>query len=169
MVKVEPARAEDAERLAVAHVAAWQWAYRELLPHDFLATLDVARRVSIWREALATSANRVWLGLEGGVLVGFAATSPSRDPDAAVGTGELGALYVLEASTRRGVGHALLSASVSDLEERGFRPITLWAFDDNARALAFYERHGWRRDGASRVEIFSGKPMREVRLRLGRP
>lgn len=167
-VTIEQARPEDADRIAAIHVAAWKWAYRELLPTEYLASLDVAQRAVMWKGALGTPAIRVWLGRVGGELAGFAATGPSRDAGAGTSTGELGALYVLEERSRMGVGSALLSACVRDLHGRGFQPLTAWTFEKNARALAFYEKNGWTKDGANRVETFAGKAVRELRVHLSR-
>lgn len=165
-VSIQEAQAQDAERIAQVHVAAWRWAYKDLLPAEYLASLDVEQRAVMWRGALTTPAIRVWLGLVAGELAGFAATGPSRDAGAGTSTGELGALYVLEERSRMGVGTALLAACVRDLHGRGFHPLTAWTFEKNARALAFYEKSGWTKDGANRVETFAGKPVREVRVHL---
>jgi len=167
-VTIEQARPEDADRIAALHVAAWKWAYKDLLPAEYLASLDVAQRAVMWKGALGTTAIRVWLGRVGGELAGFAATGPSRDTGAGTSTGELGALYVLEERSRMGVGSALLSACVKDLHGRGFQPLTAWTFEKNARALAFYEKNGWTKDGASGVETFAGKAVRELRVHLSR-
>jgi GNAT superfamily N-acetyltransferase len=167
-VTIEQARPEDAGRIAALHVAAWKWAYQDVLPAEYLAGLDVAQRAVMWQGALETPAIRVWLGLVAGELAGFAATGPSRDAGAGTSTGEVGALYVREERCRMGVGSALLSACVRDLHGRGFHPLTAWVFEKNARALRFYEKHGWTKDGASRVETFAGRPVREVRVHLSR-
>jgi ribosomal protein S18 acetylase RimI-like enzyme len=53
---------------------------------------------------------------------------------------------------RRGIGHALMGAALDDLRERGYREATVWSFDANERANAFYEAHGFARDGAARRE-----------------
>ena len=44
---------------------------------------------------------------------------------------------------------------------------TLWVFEANATARAFYLRHGWEPDGGTRVEPEFGEP--EVRLRCAWP
>lgn len=167
-VTIELAQESDAERIAELHVAAWRWAYQDLLPPEYLASLEVDKRALMWRGALQTPAIRVWLGRVGGELAGFAATGPSRDAGAGTSTGEMGALYVREERTGMGVGSALLSTCVKDLHSRGFHPLTAWVFEKATRAIGFYERHGWTKDGASRVETFAGKALREVRLHLSR-
>jgi GNAT superfamily N-acetyltransferase len=167
-VTISEAQGSDAGRIAALHVAAWRWAYKDILPEEYLAGLDVEQRTVMWQGALQTPAIKVWLALLGDELAGFAATGPSRDMGAGTSTGELGALYVWEDRTRMGVGSALLAACVKDLHGRGFHPLTAWSFEKNTRAQAFYEKHGWTKDGHRRVETFSGKAVREVRFRLSR-
>ncbi|MEW5737821.1 MAG: GNAT family N-acetyltransferase [Myxococcota bacterium] len=167
-VTISEAQVSDAERIAALHVAAWRWAYKDLLPAEYLASLDVEQRAVMWKGALQAPAIKVWLAFLGDELAGFAATGPSRDAGAGTSTGELGALYVREDRAGMGVGSALLAACVKDLHGRGFHPLTAWSFEKNTRAQAFYEKHGWSKDGQSRVETFAGKAVREVRFHLSR-
>jgi GNAT superfamily N-acetyltransferase len=156
----------DADRIAELHVQAWQWAYRDLLPNDFLDTLKIGNRALLWRAALETPAIRVWLAERDGALLGFASTTPSRDPGAGTSTGELGALYVRKEIAGSGIAAALLAWATKDLHTRGFHPLTLWVFETNARARRFYEKHGWTADGESKFEAIGGKRVREVRYSL---
>lgn len=58
---------------------------------------------------------------------------------------ELATLHVLPEARRCGASDDLLDACIDD------RPAFVWVFADNARAIAFYERHGFtvdRTDGA---------------------
>lgn len=45
------------------------------------------------------------------------------------------------------------------------REVLLWVFERNADGRAFYERLGWRPDGASQVDDFGGAQPVEVRYR----
>ena len=53
-------------------------------------------------------------------------------------------LDVAEADRRRGVGSLLLSESERNLAFRGVRTILLETAIDNATAIAFWQRHGYR-------------------------
>ena len=46
-----------------------------------------------------------------------------------------------------GVGSALLEEAVTWAANAGLTKLVLGAFPENSRALAFYERHGFRREG----------------------
>jgi ribosomal protein S18 acetylase RimI-like enzyme len=89
-------------------------------------------------------------GVEG--LLGYSAYGSSRDPDAGRETGEVRTFFVASASWRRGIGSAMMDRALRDLREMGFADATVWSFADNARANAFYEHHGFERDGGERRE-----------------
>jgi GNAT superfamily N-acetyltransferase len=78
--------------------------------------------------------------------------------------GEVRTFFVLPSAWRRGVGSALMGAALGTLPELGYQAASVWSFADNDRANAFYESHGFARDGAERrEEIWDG--ILEVRLR----
>jgi GNAT superfamily N-acetyltransferase len=47
---------------------------------------------------------------------------------------------------------ARLHAALDSLRERGCTEATVWSFETNERANAFYEAHGFERDGAKQTE-----------------
>lgn len=158
----------DAPGLAALHVRAWQWAYRGLLPDPYLDGLiqQVAQRESMWRHILGRgdAGHPVWVALLGGRLAGFCSTAPAQGdlPD----TAELKTIYLEPDAVGSGVGAALIGRALTDLRARGARRAVLWVLDANVRARRFYERGGWRADGATRVEAFQGAPVLEVRYRI---
>jgi ribosomal protein S18 acetylase RimI-like enzyme len=87
----------------------------------------------------------------GGAVIGFVTFGPSRDEDA-VGMGEIYALYVDPGRYRGGVGRMLMAHARRRLKGEGFEAAVLWALIGNDRAAGFYEREGWRPDGATREE-----------------
>jgi GNAT superfamily N-acetyltransferase len=115
----------------------------------------------------ATRDGRTWVVEDAGTVVGFASTRPSREADTTPGTGELHAIYVAPEAWSRGLGGTLLGTAVDDLHERGFAPLVLWVIEANVRGRRFYERAGWRADGARQPIDFDGVPVDEIRYRLG--
>jgi ribosomal protein S18 acetylase RimI-like enzyme len=84
-------------------------------------------------------------------VVGFVTFGPSRDEDA-VGMGEIYALYVDPGRYGGGLGRMLMAHARGRLKEQGFEAAVLWVLQGNERAARFYEREGWKPDGAVREE-----------------
>jgi len=84
-------------------------------------------------------------------VIGFVTFGPSRDRDT-VGMGEIYALYVDPGRYEGGVGRLLMAHARRRLKEQGFEAAVLWVLLGNERAASFYEREGWKPDGATRQE-----------------
>jgi GNAT superfamily N-acetyltransferase len=107
---------------------------------------------------------------EGEVVRGFTHTGPTRDDDLdPAGRGEVYTIYVDPATWRHGIGSALLRAVDEFWRPSDVHELVLWAFKDNADGRAFYERLGWRTDGAEQVDDFGSAHPVEVRYRRALP
>ncbi len=161
-------REQDARGIAEVHVATWRAAYRDLLPPSFLNGLSVDNRERMWREELRVMhAERApWVAEAAGQIVGFVSAGASRNDDARPGEAEVYAIYVLPGCWDRGVGGTLLTHAERDLVSHGYTEATLWCLTDNTRGRAFYERAGWRLDGAKLTRTFAGREVEELRYRL---
>lgn len=163
-MRIRPAVAADARGIAEVHVRAWRKAYRAVLSEAFLAGLSVADRERRWQGLLGEEATLTLVAGEPGVVLGFCTPlARSRDDDAPPRTGEIGALYVDPAHWRRGTGGALLAGGLEVLREAGCDAATLWVYESNAAARAFYLAAGFTPDGARRRHRDEGPS--EIRLR----
>ena len=154
----------DARRIAELHVPAWRAAYHGLLPDALLASQSVDTRERQWRQWNEGHAlRRIWLAEREGALLGFAATGPSRDRDAATSIGEVYAIYLDPEVIGTGVGRALFAHANETLRALGFTRAMLWVLESNARARRFYEAAGWRADGTRKTETLQGVEVVEVR------
>jgi GNAT superfamily N-acetyltransferase len=155
-VMVRPATRADARAIAEVRVETWRVAYDGLIDPALLGRMDVERearaRADRWDEYTADPRTGQFVAEVDGDVVGWAATGPTRDDDGRDATGrergEVYAIYALPAHWSTGVGHTLMVACERALGAAGFREASLWMLDGNVRAAAFYERHGWREDGA---------------------
>jgi len=138
---VRPAEIGDAAAIARVHVASWRSTYRELLPDEFLASLDKAGYEDRWRRILEDGSSRVYIAADGREVVGFASGGPERAGESGY-EGELYAIYLLRDAQRRGHGRRLVQAVVGGLRGLGLRDMIVWVLRDNASARAFYERLG---------------------------
>ena len=164
-VVVRRAVAEDAPAIAAVHVAAWQVAYRGLLPDELLDGLSVSQREESWREALGSASRpEVFVAVENETVLGFCAlATPSRDDDADDSVAEVGAIYVAPDVWRAGVGRALMEAALEALRSGNWRYVTLWVLATNEQARGFYARFGFEPDGSQTTYKQTGQT--EVRLR----
>jgi L-amino acid N-acyltransferase YncA len=138
------------------------------MPDEYLDGLDVEMRANMWRQ-LAQEPDKIILVAEDeeGTMVGFSAAGPSRDADANPNTAEVSAIYVHPEKWEKGIGRALLSASLDQVRKREFDQVTLWVLEANQRARSFYESFGFILDGAVKDDdIYKDFAVREVRYRL---
>ena len=140
-VVIDPGMFTEAEALTHLHLDCWDEAYTGLVPQPLLdeRRANVPERIAQWRGALERGVE-LWVAEHDGELVGFSGAGDGRDPVDGVGT-ELRVLYVRAPWWGTGVGHDLLEAALGD------RAAYLCVLEGNDRAIRFYERHGFARDG----------------------
>ncbi|WCN07159.1 GNAT family N-acetyltransferase [Streptomyces sp. M92] len=156
----------DCDRVSDIRVRGWRTAYRGLMPQSYLDGLDAAEDAGRRRALFArTPGDMVNLVAEdqGGEVVGWACHGPYRDGELRTEDVELYALYVDAARFGTGVGRALLRESVRRCAAAGHGRMLLWVVEGNARARRFYERAGFRADGAEEPFEVAGAVVPEVR------
>jgi GNAT superfamily N-acetyltransferase len=175
-MNIRAADPADAQELARVHVRAWQAAYRGMIPRDYLDALEPADRVGRWTERLTTMDNLdparagVLVAEADGIMLGFASYGPTRDEDEdPERTGEIPAIYLVEAAWSLGYGRALMATALERLAGAGCTEVTLWVLDANARARRFYEVAGFRADGAVKTDDRGTFQLRELRYRRALP
>ena len=89
------------------------------------------------------------------------AVSEGEEPvgAACVTDGWLQGLYVVPERWGTGLADALHDRALDEVRALGAGSCRLWVLEDNARARRFYERRGWRENGASRVVEFPPNPL----------
>jgi len=143
---------------AHVHCKAWHDAYPGMVSREYLDELTPEKCEQMafrWPEntLVAKEKNKV---------IGFVCYGDRGDeaPDA----GEIFALYVLAAYYGKGVAQKLMKSALAQLES--FSTVHLWVLKENTRAIRFYEKCGFRADGA---ELYS--PLvaaQEIRMTLTR-
>jgi GNAT superfamily N-acetyltransferase len=174
---IRPATKADALAIATVHVRSWQAAYRGLLPQDHLDGLDPDQSRVQWESTLEATA---WPSTGTLVLVdedispvaatetiiGFAGLGPTRDhDDDPTSVGELQTLYLDPGAWHQGAGSRLLSVAQVQLGRAGFTIASAWVLETNVRARTFYEHHGWRFDGATKLHDWGTFVVTDVRYR----
>jgi ribosomal protein S18 acetylase RimI-like enzyme len=170
IAQVRKATVEDAAGIAFVHVRSWQVAYRGHMPDEYLDSLDGEKRTNMWRELTQDAEKIIFVAEDKECkLVGFSLLGPSRDADANPKTAEILAIYVHPEQWRKGIGRALLSASLDQIQNGKFDQVTLWVLEGNQRARSFYESFGFTQDGAIKDDAhWKSFAVREVRYRRNR-
>jgi ribosomal protein S18 acetylase RimI-like enzyme len=129
---------------AIARVARTTWGAtyaHSIAPHNLRQVLERSYGVEALSEAIAAESGWFFVAAWAALLVGFAQFLRRAD-----GQGELARIYVLPRHQRRGIGRAFLAAGVQAMEAAGVHACYVSAEVDNAPALAFYQRFGFRLD-----------------------
>jgi len=161
---IRHAQLADADQIGAVQVRAWQATYRGVMPDAYLDELSAHDRAAYWRgQVLALlPGQRLKVIVEGGVVVGFAATGPENDGGAA-GVGELYAINLDPSVWGRGLGRALLRDATAELAGLGHREAVLWVVPQNDRARRLYESEQWRDDDVRRDDEVFGVVVPEMR------
>jgi GNAT superfamily N-acetyltransferase len=169
MRTVRRANLADADALGSVEVRAWQAVHRGDLDDDWLDALDPVASAEAWREQLRDPGGdrELYVVIDAGAVVGFAAIGRSRDPGATPATGEIQALVLTPEAWGRGLATDLLGSVLERLEARGFSAVTTWVPERNERARHFYAERGWYEDGERAVGDHDGQEV--VRVRTRRP
>ncbi|MFF1450113.1 GNAT family N-acetyltransferase [Streptomyces sp. NPDC058274] len=156
---------EDCPRVAEIRIRGWQTAYRGLIPQPYLDALsverDAERRLAFFRQSEAGVVNLV--AEAGGEVIGWACHGPYRDGESTTDDAELYAIYVHPDHVGAGAGRALLAESAGRCAAAGRPRVLLWVLKGNTRARRFYERAGFRPDGAEVPFEVDGVAVPEVR------
>ncbi|MFS4093683.1 N-acetyltransferase family protein [Streptomyces sp. AF1A] len=154
----------DCDRVSEIRIRGWQHAYRGLMPQAYLDALSVARDAERRRARFAQADGSVvdLVAERAGEVVGWAAHGPYRDDEAGTTPdAELYAIYVDPAQLGSGVGRTLLERA--ERQREGHPRMLLWVLRENTPARRFYERAGYRPDGAEEPFVVDGVPVPEVR------
>jgi ribosomal protein S18 acetylase RimI-like enzyme len=123
-VTIERASPRDAGEIATLYLAS----RTEALP--YLRRVHSDDEVQGWIAHVRLANGETWIAREAGRILGFL----SLDGE------DLDQLYLLPGQFRRGIGSGLLAKAMERSPER----LTLFTFQRNTAARAFYERHGFR-------------------------
>ncbi len=156
---VRKAVPEDAARLAVLATQVWLHTYAtEGVSADIADYVLAHITPELQLAAIQDPATQVWVAEQGAHLVGMAVSKVGEpcadDPGASV---ELQTLYVQEHFLRFGVGRQLLDAAQVHAWQGADSPLWLTVNAQNANAIAFYARMGYRQVGTAYFTVGQGR------------
>lgn len=146
MLHIRRPRADEADALAELHSRTWAQAYAGQFPESAWDDRATEQRRRMWA-SICSEPRPDWrtaVAELDGARVGFAHSVDGED-----GIRELWFIYLLQHAHGSGAGQALLDEVL-----RPDEPARLWVLEENPRARAFYERNGFRLDGARKPTGF---------------
>ena len=163
-VEIRPARVRlatpaDASAVANVFIDAWRGSYRGIVADSIIDALDLKDTTKWLGEIIANKSTQTLVAETApGHVVGF--TTFGMEPENP-GYGHVFSLYVSSAASGQGIGRLLLEKALAVLDPLSVRPVTLWVFEENARARKLYTNAGFVPDGARRVqEIYGAQQIR---------
>ena len=158
---------EDAEFIGAIRVAAWQVAYRGVMPDAYLASLDQGANLDSLRTALRAETPPFTLRvaeIEGQPVAFSILGKPRYEADPS--TAELWALNVHPKHWRRGSGQQLVKQALLDAKDQKSASVELWCIQGNIAAQRLYEACGVHPSGEIRTtSSLTGHPLQELAYR----
>ncbi|MEO0557302.1 MAG: GNAT family N-acetyltransferase [Bacteroidota bacterium] len=111
--------------------------------------------------------SQFFLAFDADIPLGYAKLCAGETPPCVPGPDplELERIYVDPVAIGAGVGAALMEACVKASRERGARTLWLGVWEHNARAIAFYERWGFRTVGTKAFRLGSDDHTNQVMVK----
>ena len=131
---IRKAQPKDLARIAEIEIFNYRLNFYPIFKSDEFYFSEL--QVPTLAEKYASDIDRFWV-YDDGVVKGFICTDGS----------EIRKLFVEPVLQSRGIGADLLNFALSSMNSR-----YLWALEKNRRAIAFYERHGFRLTGERKPE-----------------
>jgi GntR family transcriptional regulator len=171
---IRVASRRDAAGIAAVHVDSWLATYAHLTKTARGTRTGLAGRVALWTRRLTSPETgcSTLVATTDSRVRGFVYAGPTTDVDDDPSvTAQVFSIHVEPEFAGRGVGRGLMARAVASLRAAGYTAATLWVVAENRRARRFYERLGWRVDGATRRELLAvegeeGDDVEVVRYRL---
>jgi GNAT superfamily N-acetyltransferase len=160
---IRSASTADAAQISGVQRDSWLAAYQGIIAHEIIDRVTVPDGGARVRQVFRTRPwQRMVVAADGQEIVGYASFGPELDvfapwphPMSPAGrqgeVAELYALYVHPEWWSTGTGRSLMDHVLAKVSRAGFPNVMLWVLERNARARRFYERAGFRPDGASHV------------------
>ena len=134
----------------------WQETYTGLIDDSYLNTMSLEKCGKI----ASFQKDNSLVAVKNGTVVGFVGFGAYRD-EKDTDMGEIYGLYVLEEYHGKKIGFNLMNEAVKRLSD--YKKIALWVLKGNDKAIRFYERCGFRFDGAEK-KVVLGTENTELRM-----
>ena len=145
-MRIKAATSADLPNIAALHIRSWRDAYAGILPAAFLGEPLERAFTRYWHQADIQPRDVVLVAKNNG-LCGFITVWCRPAP-------YIDNLHVKPSLRSNNIGTALLQAAAAELLARGHKTAHLWVFENNPRAIRFYERMGGTITAKAPQDIF---------------
>lgn len=148
----------DAPVLALLGQATFYEAFCDVVTGpDLLDHCQRQHSEQIYADWLTAPNKTIWLGehATSGAALGYAALVPPELPEVALHPDdlELKRIYTLWRTFGSGLAQSLLEITIDHARTADAKRLLLGVYEDNRRAIAFYERNGFRKIGARTFSV----------------
>lgn len=150
-IELRKARAGDQEMLAYIQTESWKAAFADILDAEELhRCTNMEKTTAMYEKVLSNPNIHMNILLVDGEAHGITAWSRSRG-DFDEESAELICIHSLQNRWHRGYGSLMMTQVLQEMKEAAYSEAILWVFADNARARAFYEKHGFVLSGQEKL------------------
>ena len=160
--QIRYAAVEDALQIATINIQAWQFAYQEIIDQEVLDKLSIEKSTRAIEKRLHEQPHEIMVIENLTEIEGFIGFGAPRDEDVNPHqVGEIYTVYFNEKYYGNGSAQQLMSAVLTLLRQQKIKEVVLWVFEENERALHFYEKMGFNQ--ITNRKLYKGKTP-EIRL-----
>lgn len=134
---------EDFDAAAALVNAGWRQTYAGYVNPALLREEGCAERARALRADFESGRLAEYVWEESGKVLALLSMGSTADAEP-VGAFEIWRLYVTRKAQGRGIGGRMLAFAEAYAWERGFSVAVIWAFRENRRAVAFYQKYGYQ-------------------------
>lgn len=153
MVNIRKVKKGDENILACIQTESWKEAFKEIVPAELLLKCTEKERVAAMYKRLLEEhkGNGYILELDGEphCIAWWDESREKNMPEYA----ELICIHSLKDNWHKGYGSMMMDRVLGDVKAAGYSKIMLWVFDNNMRAIKFYEAHGFNASGQKKPAL----------------
>ncbi len=153
MVNIRKVKKGDENILACIQTESWKEAFKDIVPDELLLKCTEKERAAAMYKRLLEEhkGNGYILELDGEphCIAWWDESREKNMPEYA----ELICIHSLKDNWHKGYGSMMMDRVLGDVKAAGYSKIMLWVFDNNMRAIKFYEAHGFNASGQKKPAL----------------
>jgi len=163
-VLLEKLTKDQVLEVSMALKKSWQTAYVGIVNDEYLSTLADDYWVKHLEETMTDETTDCVVATQNNKIVGVTTFGKSIT-EAYPNDGEIISLYVLPEFMGQRIGHLLFDKAEQEIKKQGFTHCILCTFLENAKAIGFYEAHGYVKVSTHEMVEIGGQEIPYVILR----